>query len=828
MFRVYRLILPPRIESTPIPSLKCKTMIHLRSTEVYLDSNATTPVMEASMNAARLAMEDTFGNPSSSHTTGLRARSLMENARDLAKSVLGAGDGKVVFTSGATEAIQMAIFSTLCHVRKNRQASSSAQNESRLLLYGATEHKAVPQALAHWNEVLQVNDRLLEIPVDENGLLDLEFIRTHAADADMICTMAVNNETGVIHDLQQVEAAIRGLSGDQNSDLLWLVDCVQAVGKMPLNLKDTTIDYAAVSGHKIYAPKGIGLLYSRLGKPLTALLAGGGQESGARGGTENLPGVAAIAAVLETLDASPTKTFAEPQVLIDHQQEIVAALTTAFPAIVFNTPFDVSVPTTVNFAVPHFENKELLDLFDAAGVRVSSGSACGSGSAKSYVLDAMGIPEWQSRGAIRLSFGPLHTASQIDSACKKIVSAGRALADSCLMIPAHGEDSTRVLDGLIQLKKGSDCTWIYLDSKSGTSIIIDPFEAMMSRVASLVRCQNSKVIAVLDTHAHVDHDSPRAELMELISDCLLDSANGQDELGWPDVSDASKTVTLGDGTQADCFELGDGQVLARFELPGHTTTSYAYVIGSADQSGNLPPANIRFAFTGDTILFGGIGRTDFAASTPEGMFESLNKLPARIDVRTTIICPTHDYSNAFATTLATEIQNNSFLRRILDCENPLSKSEFLTEKPLIDQQIADATNCELVCGFMEAEPAAGSPAELALRGTKELKEHFAANRNAIVIDVRESHEFTFAQNWSDLGLSQPPRNIPLSQLTNALPELIQLDRDGNSILFLCRSGRRSQVAAKLSLRLGMTNITHIRGGLALNSSIPEYEMEFVI
>jgi cysteine sulfinate desulfinase/cysteine desulfurase-like protein/rhodanese-related sulfurtransferase len=804
-----------------LPTIRCN-MIHLRSTEVYLDSNATTPVMEESMQAARLAMEDTFGNPSSSHTTGLRARSLMENARDMAKSVLGAGDGTVVFTSGATEAIQMAIFSTLCHVRDNRQNNPA---EPRLLLYGATEHKAVPQALAHWNDVLQVGDQVVEIPVDANGLLDLEFIREHAAQADMICTMAVNNESGVIHDLKKVETAIRGENGDQNPELLWLVDCVQAVGKMPLNLKETTIDYAAVSGHKIYAPKGIGLLYSRKGKPLKALLAGGGQESGARGGTENLPGVAAIAAVLEKLDASPSKTFAEPETLKRHQEKIVAALSEAFPEIVFNTPFDHSVPTTVNFAVDRFENKELLDLFDAAGVRVSSGSACGSGAAKSYVLDAMGVPEWRSRGAIRLSFGPLDTESQIDSACRKIISAGQALSDSCLMTSVKNGDSTRILDGLIQLKKGSDCTWIYLDSKTGTGIVIDPFAAMLDRVESLLRCQHSRVIAVLDTHAHVDHDSPRPQFIETIADCLADSANSRDPLGWPD---DSELLTLSDGSTADYLPLGEDKVLARFELPGHTTESFAYLIGTLDGSGNLPSQNIEFAFTGDTILFGGIGRTDFASSTPEGMFQSLKSLPGRIDVNSTVICPTHDYSNVFATTLATEIKSNSFLARILDHENPMSRDEFLAEKPGIDQQITDATNCELVCGFMEAEATTGSPVELALKGINELKEHFAANKDAIVIDVRESHEFTFAQNWSDLGLSKPPRNIPLSQLTNALPELMQLDSEDNSILFLCRSGRRSQVAAKLALRIGMKNITHIRGGLALNSSPPNYEMEFVI
>ena len=127
-------------------------------------------------------------------------------------------------------------------------------------MYGATEHKAVPQAIRHWNQLLGVEAEVLEIPVDENGMLDLDFIEQHAARADLVCTMAVNNETGVIADLAAIEKRIRSA----NPEVAWLVDCVQAIGKIQLDLSQTSIDYAAISGHKIFAPKGVGLLYTCL------------------------------------------------------------------------------------------------------------------------------------------------------------------------------------------------------------------------------------------------------------------------------------------------------------------------------------------------------------------------------------------------------------------------------------------------------------------------------------------------------------------------------------------------------------------------------------
>ncbi len=783
-------------------------MIIRTSSEIYLDANATTPVLPAAAQEAHDAMEELFGNPSSSHISGLRARYILESARDLVRKVLGASDGQIVFTSGATEAIQMGIFSTLCDIRRRRTSGESAAG-NRTLLYGATEHKAVPQALQHWNQLLGVDDKLLEIPVDEFGALDLEFIRQHAPDADMICTMAVNNETGVITDLDAVEKAIRGV----NESVRWLVDSVQAVGKVQLDLSQTTIDYASVSGHKIYAPKGIGLLYVREDAPLVPLLAGGGQEHGARGGTENLPGVAAIAAVMKILAESKSRTFADDQVLEGFKLRMIKALKGAFPTIEFNTPFESSVATTINFSVKGFPSKELLDLFDAAGIRVSSGSACGSAAQRSYVLDAMGLPEWRSSGAIRLSFGPLATESEISAACERIEQAGQALCESCLVVSGDSDGTTgQDLDGLVQLKNGSMCTWLLMDSKSKRCLVIDPFEELAERVESLIRCQNSRVVAVLDTHAHVDHDSCRTMLLKVLSAQAAASAETSDELGWPETPDGF--ATLSDGSQVPYLNFSDEWVVAQTELPGHTLIGCAYLVGPLSGGEKLLAEDVVFAFTGDMILMGGIGRTDFSCSSLEKMYESLRRLPNIISDQT-IICPTHDYNNGFATTLAFEKAENDFLARILCDQNPLGFERFAEAKPTVDAGISDATNSELVCGLIaQSSDSQASSIEI---GRDELKQFFHEHRDSLIIDVREPHEFAFAQDWSELGFAAPPENVPLTRLSGYLPNLLAIQQESpRDIIFLCRSGKRSGKAAEVARRIGIKTARHICGGIALN------------
>jgi cysteine sulfinate desulfinase/cysteine desulfurase-like protein len=221
--------------------------------EIYLDANATTPVLPVAQAAALACMGEQFGNPSSTHATGLRAHALLDDTRARARRLLGAPTGQLLFTSGATEGIQTAVLSALSSLR--------GRDDVDCLLYGATEHKAVPAALHHWNRLLDLGLVVAPIPVDPQGRHDLDWLRRHAGRAGLVCTMAANNESGVISDLDGIEAALA------DSPALWLVDGVQGLGKLDLRLAERRIDYAPFSGHKLYAPKGIGLLYVREGAP---------------------------------------------------------------------------------------------------------------------------------------------------------------------------------------------------------------------------------------------------------------------------------------------------------------------------------------------------------------------------------------------------------------------------------------------------------------------------------------------------------------------------------------------------------------------------------
>jgi cysteine sulfinate desulfinase/cysteine desulfurase-like protein/rhodanese-related sulfurtransferase len=392
---------------------------------LYLDANATTQVMPVAAAAALRVMSSQFGNPSSTHCDGLVAQAVLSQARAHAQQALGAGSGHLMFTSGATEGIQTAVLSALCAIRAQRRRGEPG---GRLLMVGATEHKAVPQSLAHWNTLLELDLEICTLPVNAQGAHDLDFLAKHLPDVALLCTMAANNETGVVTRLSEIEQLLQATA----SPALWLVDSVQALGKLPLNLQATRIDYAPFSGHKLYAPKGVGLLYVREGAPFTPLMTGGGQEQGLRSGTENMAGIAALGAVLEALNQN--HTFASLATLRGYQSRLAHSLQQAFPGLVFNVAPEACLPTTLNFSVPGVSSKQLLDLFDAASLRVSAGSACNASSAAqaapSFVLEAMGLPEAQTRSAVRLSFGPLTPPALVDQACAAIARCGQVLGHS--------------------------------------------------------------------------------------------------------------------------------------------------------------------------------------------------------------------------------------------------------------------------------------------------------------------------------------------------------------------------------------------------------------
>ncbi|KIO36787.1 aminotransferase class V-fold PLP-dependent enzyme [Shewanella sp. cp20] len=751
--------------------------------QIYLDANATTPVLPQAAKAALGAMEELFGNPSSSHITGLKAKSLMEQTRLRAKQLLGSGQGKLIFTSGATEGIQTAILSALIKAK-----ASLEPNRQYSLLYGATEHKAVPNSLAHWNDLLEIGAQLKAIPVDEHGELDRDFIAKEVPNALMICTMAVNNETGVYQDLDALDTCIR----QHNPEVFWMVDCVQALGKRPLALAQTSIDYAPFSGHKLYAPKGIGLVYIRDGAPFTPFIAGGGQEGGLRSGTENLPGMAALNEVFAMLLAEQDSAFYGHATLKGYREQLAQALRRAFPTLVFNHSFDNSVPTTLNFAVPGFSSKEIMDLFDAANIRVSSGSACSSKVTRSFVLDAMGLPAWQSESAIRLSFGPAMTQAEVDQACERIQSAANALGNSCLTL--SGNDALtdkQPLNGLVQLKSGSSCSWIYADQQSKQAVVIDPLPELSSRIDTLLQCQQLTPIAFIDTHGHADHVSER---LELATRYLPEQSS--DHLGWPE---AHQITEIG-ARPAQMISLG-ALSLVKLATPGHTNDSISLLLCS-------PQGEVIYAFCGDLVLMGSLGRTNFDTSCAKQMYNSLKLLHSLIG-DDTLLCPSHDYNNEFTTSFAAEFRVNPLLNETIN--GALSMTQFEQHKARLDTHLRDEAGSEIICGAYSGDC---DKAKVKEYDSQTLRLQVGQSPEIKLLDIREPHEYALQHELGALG--EQTINVPMTRLVQFVQEHKQ-ESDAEWVL-VCRSGSRSLVAAQALHRLGFNKIAHLKGGYALSDS----------
>lgn len=764
------------------------TDIKPQQDEIYLDNNATTPVLKQAAEAAIHTMNLCYGNPSSSHMTGIKAKYILESTRTLARQVTGAVDGEIIFTSGATEGIQTSIISAL-HAARTRVHNIS----DPVLLYGATEHKAVPETLKHWNDMLSIGAKVVAIPVDSNGILDFDFIAKYVPNALMICTMAANNETGVFQDLNKLETVIR----EHNNDVLWMVDCVQALGKIPLLLSKSTIDYAPFSGHKLYGPKGIGFLYVRNNAPYTPFIAGGGQESGLRSGTENLPGIAALNAIFKLLNDPNDETFKSHQELEGFRLQLEATLRTAFPAIVFNHDFSVSLPTTLNFSVKGLSSKDIMDLFDAARIRVSSGSACSSKVTGSFVLDAMDKPKWQSEGAIRLSFGPASTQQEIDQACSAIKQAVLALKNSCLILSDADESVDSKANGLQQWVYDQCCTWCYIDKDAKQILLIDPEPELANKFETLVDCQGYKIQAILATHKH-DH---QIDCPEMIRNIMRNQLEGStyDHLGW-DMS-LTKQLILDDNSKANYLSIGD-KVLARIALPGHTTNSVAYLLGTL-KGERLTAENIDYVFAGDTIQIGGVGRSDFENSSTQDLYYSLQKL-SNVISKDSIICPSHDYLQLFNTSLNLEIHANGLLNQVIN--NEICVEKFCEQKKYIDGLILQQVQ-STACGNVRATI---NPSIDVNPGN--FKAFLASNKDVLIFDVREPHEFE--AHHQEYIANHKIINVALSQITNFI-HLKKNEKLNSSYVCICRSGSRSDAAARTLKRMGFNNVYHVPGGFAL-------------
>lgn len=358
---------------------------------IYCDHNATSPLRPMAR-AAALAALDLGGNASSVHAEGRRARGLVERSREAVAAALGVSPGGVTFTSGATEAAGQALTPALV-------------GAGTVLLHGASEHACVLAGGAFPS----ANRR--SIPVDGNGLLDLaaleEALRTVGARA-VLAVQAVNNETGVVQDLPTIAALAR------THGATLVCDAVQAIGRTRFDWP-AVADILFISGHKLGAPAGVGaLVRARSDVPNPpALITGGGQERGARSGTENLSGIAGFAAVIA---AAAENTEAENARLAALRDRFEAGLIRLVQGVAFFGAGARRVGNTSCFALPGLAAETALIAFDLAGVALSSGSACTSGKVgRSHVLAAMGVsPEAASR-ALRVSFGWSSSEADVDA-----------------------------------------------------------------------------------------------------------------------------------------------------------------------------------------------------------------------------------------------------------------------------------------------------------------------------------------------------------------------------------------------------------------------------
>ncbi len=362
--------------------------------DIYLDNNATTMVAPEVVEAMLPFFTEQFGNPSSLHSFGDRVGRAVRDARRQVQALLGAEhDSEIVFTSCGTESDSTAILSAI-----------RAQPERREIITTTVEHPAVLTLCDHLEKEGYTIHRL---KVDGRGRLDLEEYRALLSERVAIASvMWANNETGTLFPVEAMAEAAHA------AGVLFHTDAVQAVGKIPLDLKSTRIDMLSLSGHKLHAPKGVGVLYLRRGTRFRPLLRGGHQERGRRAGTENSASVVGLGRAAEMAMAHLPFENSEVKALRDRLE---AGILEQVPnAFVTGDPGN-RLPNTANIAFEFIEGEAILLLLNRAGIAASSGSACTSGSLEpSHVMRAMEIPYTAAHGTIRFSLSRYNTAEEIE------------------------------------------------------------------------------------------------------------------------------------------------------------------------------------------------------------------------------------------------------------------------------------------------------------------------------------------------------------------------------------------------------------------------------
>ena len=361
---------------------------------VYADNAATTPVHAKAAEAMLACLKEEYGNPSSLHTVGQRAKELLDQARADVAACLGAGAREIYFTGGGSEADNQALLTG---------AMLGAKKGKTHLITTAFEHHAVLHAM---KRLEKLGFTVTYLDVHEDGVVRPEDVAAALTeDTALVSVMLVNNEIGTLQPVAEIAKLCH------EKGVLVHTDAVQAVGHIPVDVKALDVDMLSLSGHKFHAPKGVGALYCRRGIRPEILIEGGAQEFGRRGGTENLPGIVAMAAALKEATENLDREMDQVTAL---REKLIAGLET-IPHSRLNGNRTLRCPGTVNFCFEGIEGESLLLLLDAKGVAASSGSACTSGSLDpSHVLLALGLPHEIAHGSLRLSLTADNTEAEVD------------------------------------------------------------------------------------------------------------------------------------------------------------------------------------------------------------------------------------------------------------------------------------------------------------------------------------------------------------------------------------------------------------------------------
>jgi cysteine desulfurase len=368
--------------------------------QVYLDHSATTPVDERVAAAMTRSLAETFGNASSVHTFGQKARSAVDRARREVAALIGARQNEIVFVSGGTEANNLAI----------RGLCEAAAQYGRHLVTSTIEH---PSVRGVCDRLEKEGWDVTRLPVYDNGIVKIEDVRRALrADTVLITVMLANNEIGTIQPAKEIGRLIRELRNSGRKSLWFHSDAVQAAGRLQIDVDELSCDLLSLSGHKLYAPKGVGALYVRKGVRLVEQNVGGHQERERRAGTENVPGIVALGEAARIAREEFQKRNDHVKSLRDRFE---AAVETRINEIVTNGDRHQRLPHLTNISFRFIEGEGLLINLDMNGIAVSTGSACSSGTLEpSPVIRALGRNDELARGSIRFSFGKDNSEEDVD------------------------------------------------------------------------------------------------------------------------------------------------------------------------------------------------------------------------------------------------------------------------------------------------------------------------------------------------------------------------------------------------------------------------------